>query len=1062
MADGIKIKINCDIRGAEKAMKQLEGQVSRLQAAERKTGHLNENYKALGAEAKKAYAEAEKALKKYQEASERAKKRLEVVETGVKAEKPGATRADLDEAIGKDKSLQSLDAAAERAAAEYEQLAARAETLSQKHAHLGATLSAAKQDLAAERTATQNLREEINHTDFVVRRFATSFATLGQQITGKVSQAFAKIPSIVKSALGKASALAVSGFKKMGNAVKNLTKRLAQTTANLLKFRRHSKGASSGAQGFAKAIVKLGTMLKMLVLRQAMRAVIKAAKEGFENLAQYSTSANANMSALMSSLTRLKNSFATVFAPIFSVVEPALTAFIDKLSEAVSAVSALFAALSGSKTFTKATAVTEDYAASLDDADSSAKGAKKTFSFDNLNQLQGSSGGGYTDPTPAEMFEEVNVPTWIADLVDLVKAEDWAGVGTYISDAINAGMTSLRLMISWDNTGDTITRVVNGITGTINSLVSNIRWDQLGQTLGTGLNTLIHTLYLLLTGIDWYGIGQALATGLNGLIAVIDWDLLGATLGAKFNMVLWLLLGAVQTFDWVAAGLALAAAVQGMVNTIDWAGIGRLISDFLIGAFTLLYVAIEGFDWYGLGESVKTMLVSIDWGGVFNAMCRAMGAAFGALTAFLWGLLQEAWEQIVAWWQENAYEDGKFTIQGLLQGIIDVFASIGAWINDHIFKPFIEGFKNAFGIHSPSTVMAEMGGYLIDGLKEGCLGLWEKISGIFTGAIDHIRETFSIENLKSIGTNAVTGMVNGLKTIGSKAKEWGSGILGNIKDALGIHSPSTETREVGEYTVAGYVNGLENYMPLLKRTLQSMVDFIINLYMSTASKLQQKQAADQSAALHSAQLWTSQIRNLFQTLYSNLSLQTDTWMSRVREMFQSFYANLNLQTSGWASNLQATLDRMVSAAKQAAREIAMAQASASSSKSSGTSTTTSSSKSSSTSTGKAKALSMRAAQGAALRVPAYATGKVLPANNPHLAIVGDQRQGTNIETQLSTMMQAFRQVMSESGGGGNRPLQVNLYLDTGARLGRALIPSLQEAAAGRSVAMTAKGGMGFA
>ena len=42
-AKGIKIKINCDIRGAEKAMERLDEQMAKLQKAERKVGHINTN-----------------------------------------------------------------------------------------------------------------------------------------------------------------------------------------------------------------------------------------------------------------------------------------------------------------------------------------------------------------------------------------------------------------------------------------------------------------------------------------------------------------------------------------------------------------------------------------------------------------------------------------------------------------------------------------------------------------------------------------------------------------------------------------------------------------------------------------------------------------------------------------------------------------------------------------------------------------------------------------------------------------------------------------------------------
>lgn len=53
-------------------------------------------------------------------------------------------------------------------------------------------------------------------------------------------------------------------------------------------------------------------------------------------------------------------------------------------------------------------------------------------------------------------------------------------------------------------------------------------------------------------------------------------------------------------------------------------------------------------------------------------------------------------------------------------------------------------------------------------------------------------------------------------------------------------------------------------------------------------------------------------------------------------------------------------------------------------------------------------------------VPALAQGAVIPANREFLAILGDQKNGTNIETPLATMVQAFRQAMNEGGYGGQR------------------------------------------
>lgn len=51
-----------------------------------------------------------------------------------------------------------------------------------------------------------------------------------------------------------------------------------------------------------------------------------------------------------------------------------------------------------------------------------------------------------------------------------------------------------------------------------------------------------------------------------------------------------------------------------------------------------------------------------------------------------------------------------------------------------------------------------------------------------------------------------------------------------------------------------------------------------------------------------------------------------------------------------------------------------------------------------------------------VHLPRLATGAVIPPNKEFLAVLGDQKSGTNIETPLSTMVDAFKQAMAESGG----------------------------------------------
>lgn len=56
-------------------------------------------------------------------------------------------------------------------------------------------------------------------------------------------------------------------------------------------------------------------------------------------------------------------------------------------------------------------------------------------------------------------------------------------------------------------------------------------------------------------------------------------------------------------------------------------------------------------------------------------------------------------------------------------------------------------------------------------------------------------------------------------------------------------------------------------------------------------------------------------------------------------------------------------------------------------------------------------------QMSSISLPRLATGAVIPPNKEFLAVLGDQKSGTNIETPLATMVDAFKQAMAESGGG---------------------------------------------
>ena len=239
--------------------------------------------------------------------------------------------------------------------------------------------------------------------------------------------------------------------QKMANASEKASKSITKT----------GKAANSARFG-------IGRMLKMSLLMsiafRAFSAAISAIKDGFTNLAQYSSSTNNSISMLWGSLETLKNSLATAFAPILSVVAPILSKFIDMLSTAASYVSMFFSFLSGKSTYTKAIAVQKDYAGSLKDTASGAKdaadGTKEAAEaaeeylspLDDINKMDkqdsgsgsggSGGGGGGAGGGSGPLFEEVPIDNKFASLLDSVldklkQIRDifmdgfWDGLGDY-------------------------------------------------------------------------------------------------------------------------------------------------------------------------------------------------------------------------------------------------------------------------------------------------------------------------------------------------------------------------------------------------------------------------------------------------------------------------------------------------------------------------------------------------------------------------------------------------------------------------------------------------------
>ena len=77
-------------------------------------------------------------------------------------------------------------------------------------------------------------------------------------------------------------------------------------------------------------------------------------------------------------------------------------------------------------------------------------------------------------------------------------------------------------------------------------------------------------------------------------------------------------------------------------------------------------------------------------------------------------------------------------------------------------------------------------------------------------------------------------------------------------------------------------------------------------------------------------------------------------------------------------------------------------------------------------TGKSFSYGMNIPNISEIKMPHLAQGAVIPPNKEFLALLGDQRQGTNIETPLDTMVEAFEKALDSRGSANHEPIVLQL------------------------------------
>ena len=782
-------------------------------------------------------------------------------------------------------AFMALESAAEKLGRQYDSLLAKKRQLEsgggavQTPAIKTAPMTGAYSATAssASQKALDALNKEITQTDAKEKGLVNTNSRLGSS--------FKNVSQSVDSAKTKTGGIS-SIFSRMGGVVSGLGKRLGGLAQNF----------TSTTNSANNAKFSIGRMVGMSILYSTVFGMISKVNSGImtgiNNLAQYSSATNASISSMMSALTQLQNSLATAFAPILSVVAPILTAFMNMLSKAITYIGMFIAALTGQKSFTKAKAVQEDYAASLNKTSSGAnKAAKATKNnanatkkankeiqtylsgLDEIRQYQkekdndtpssstpsaggGGGGGGYTGPSIGDMFEKVPIESSIADIAKkikgLIKKEDWEGLGAYIASGINKGLQKIYNAINWDNVGPKITYFVNAFTRTFNSLVDHIDWDLMGRTVGAGINTIVNTLNLLIEGINWKNLGSKIATGINGLFNEVNWNNVGQLFANKINVPFQMLEGAVNTLNWAKIGTSIGGFLNGAINQIDVKSIGTSLSGLALGILTTLDNALTTTNWSQLGTKLATLLTSIDWVGIFVNAISVAGKAITALTQLGVSFMDNLAKGITNGTQQFISKG----LSALTNFTANLRSNAGKLVDSglHLMLNLAKGIANAMPdiIKNVPQIVINIAGVINDNAPKILVAGIQLIAILLKGLIQSIPtlianvpkivqaivSVFTAYNWLSLGKSLITGIKNGIMNAKNTAVDAMKNTYNGVIDA--IKNLPSKLKGLGENGIKGIGNGITGKLSGLKTTagkiLTNIIEAVKNLPRELAKK----------------------------------------------------------------------------------------------------------------------------------------------------------------------------------------------------------------------------------
>ena len=602
--------------------------------------------------------------------------------------------------------------------------------------------------------------------------------------------------------------------------------------------------------------------------------------------------------------------------------------------------------------------------------------------------------------------------TKFAAIGEFAKTVDWRNIGLFIVDGIKSFFDTANFA-EW---GDAAASLIDGLLEALYAIVSDdSMWEKATTKILEGLNGFMTRMLTKSKRFVGFGIAHEpiyQEEALNGF------EKIGAILNTIANKVLDTL---IAIFDDEELRQKFTEGVQTFIESIQWKDITFKLVDFggaFIGSMIQALFGMENSEdadrlgktaiWILIGaKTIQTAMKIFSWCAETWAKIKVFMEGIVTFLEGGWIAIQTAFLGFVGYFGQNPEA---------LTMAIDNFSRLCAFVEDKLPKladtissfvekaeKVVEPFFDFIGliIEAIGLPLSLLGG------KEGWQDAWDE----FLTNIDKFKGYFNSGNEDvEIGEDLMNGLLAGAQTGATAGKNaWDAvfnGIIDEARDIFDTHSPSKVFEDIGIDVMDGFllpfdklkdrflkiwdvvktsaVNAIKIMSKLItsmlstmsnniKSIVSNMANSIVNAFASMVNRVKTKLSGIFSSGLN--------VSGIMDSFSSALADAEKNWSSMWSDMAKiaknktnDIIKYLNGILEGYGIMINTDLVKAVDdKTKNPTKKVVLPS------------------------------------------IPYLAQGAVIPPNSQFLAVLGDQKSGTNVEAPLTTIEQALRNVLGEFG-----------------------------------------------